>query len=375
MGGIHEVAEHIEHAAHAEHGGHGGGHGGGGKSITKYVGLTMAVLGVFLALCSALVGAERTELVQTMVEQSNTFAEFQAASTKYRVVMTQLEQTYAVTPSRALTRELDGKLAEVKVPDDQTAMAGLQRDVFKDLSALLTPRKVEVESFLASVDRYNDERKAAKAWAQSYDDEVKAHAEAAESYEKAQLAAEVGIVIASIALLLTSRPLWIIALLGLAASAGTAGKTWFHTHSEVHEAREKIEHAKEHYTELREQKDANGKRIAEVHDEEIMAKIRERLSIAAPPPKADHGAAGGHGGGEPAHGAAPAKSGEPAHAAEPVKSGEPAHGAEPAKSGEPAHGATPPKSGEPAHAATPAPSVSPAHAPAGGNADPLGGRN
>lgn len=349
MSGIHEVAEHVEHAAHEAHGdgGHGD-HGGGSKSIARYVGLTMAVLGVFLALCSALVGSQRTELVQTMVRQANTFNEYQAASTKYRLIMTQLEQTYAMTPSRSLTKELDGRLAEVKVPDDQAGMATLQRDVFKDLSTLLTPRKLEVESLLSSVERYNEERQAAKAWAQSYDDEVKAHAEAAEDFEKAQLLAEVGIVVASIALLLSNKPLWFIAVACLVGSGGTAGRTFFHTNHEVHEAEEKIEHAKEHYTELRELKDASGKRLADAHDEEILAKIRERFGVAETPKGTEHGTAE-HAPGP--HDADPARGAASAHGSEPSPSASASHGSAPA------HGAPPARA--PEHPAPPAPKPSP----------------
>ena len=48
----HEIVEHIEHAAH-------GGHGGSGPA--RYIGITMALLGVMVAFCSAMVGAQRTE--------------------------------------------------------------------------------------------------------------------------------------------------------------------------------------------------------------------------------------------------------------------------------------------------------------------------
>ena len=56
----HEIVEHIEHAAH-------GGHGAGGGA-SRYIGITMALLGVMVAFCSAMVGAQRTELIKAMVE-------------------------------------------------------------------------------------------------------------------------------------------------------------------------------------------------------------------------------------------------------------------------------------------------------------------
>ena len=57
-------------------------------------------------------------------------------------------------------------------------------------------------------------------------------------------------------------------------AGGVASTTYVHTHGEVHEAREKIEKAKDHYKELREEKDANGRRLADVHDEPLLAKVR-----------------------------------------------------------------------------------------------------
>ena len=111
MNEAHELAEKIESAGHG-----GGAHGGHGGGIGKFVGLTMAVIGVLLAICSAYVGSERTELVQTMVEQANTYSEYQASSTKYRAMMAQIQQTYAVTPSRKLATEALERLDQIQVP-------------------------------------------------------------------------------------------------------------------------------------------------------------------------------------------------------------------------------------------------------------------
>ncbi len=61
--------EHSEHIAHAGHGDH-----GTDSKLSTHVGITMAILGVVLALCAAKVGAERTELVHSLVEQQNAHA-------------------------------------------------------------------------------------------------------------------------------------------------------------------------------------------------------------------------------------------------------------------------------------------------------------
>jgi hypothetical protein len=213
------------------------------SEVCKYVGLTMAVIGVLLALCSANVGSERTELTQTMVEQSNTFSEYQASSTKYRAMMAQIQQTYAVTPSRKLAAEALERLEKIEVPKEAQELAALGRATLKELTTLMTPRRAEVESFLATIARYDAERKAAHEWAESYEDEVHAHFEGSEQFEKAQLLAEIGIVIASIALLRSSRPFCYVSIVAAVVCAVLVGKTWMSLHHEVQEAKEKQAHA------------------------------------------------------------------------------------------------------------------------------------
>src|SRR5258708_6649109 len=96
-----EFVEHMEHAGHAGHEEHG--HG----KLGTYVGLTMAFLGVLLALSSALVGGQRTELIATMVEQTNTATKYQALSTKYRVLLAQLRQLHSLQPDTAVYKKWD----------------------------------------------------------------------------------------------------------------------------------------------------------------------------------------------------------------------------------------------------------------------------
>jgi hypothetical protein len=136
------------------------------------------------------------------------------------------------------------------------------------------------------VARYDEERKAAHGWAEAYDEEVHAHFEGAEQFEKAQLLAEIGIVIASIALLRSSRPFWYVSIAAAAVCAVLVGKTWVALRQEVHDGREKQEHAHERYEQARGEKTASGKREADVKDEETLAKIRERFGLAAMEPAA-----------------------------------------------------------------------------------------
>src|SRR6476659_7341651 len=86
MSGAHEKLERAEHASHAgEH------HG----SNNKLFGLTMALIGVLIAFCAALVGSERNELTKTMIKQTQAHSDFTAASTKYRLIMLELEKQRA----------------------------------------------------------------------------------------------------------------------------------------------------------------------------------------------------------------------------------------------------------------------------------------
>src|SRR6267154_1286091 len=90
--GAHQTLEHSEHISHAGHGGH---DDHGGSKLGTYVGITMAILGVLLAFCAAKVGGERTELVQTLVEQSKAHAQYHAQDVKHRVAVIALQQLHA----------------------------------------------------------------------------------------------------------------------------------------------------------------------------------------------------------------------------------------------------------------------------------------
>ena len=62
-----EQAEHIGHAGHD---------GGGDPRLPTRIGITMAILGVLLALTSGQVGGERTDLVKALVEQQHAHAKY-----------------------------------------------------------------------------------------------------------------------------------------------------------------------------------------------------------------------------------------------------------------------------------------------------------
>src|SRR5262245_25637120 len=86
MSGAHQKLEHAEHAAHEGH------HDGGSN---KRFGVNMALIGVLIAICSALLGSERNELTRKMIEQTQAHSDWAAASTKYRLVLMELEKQRA----------------------------------------------------------------------------------------------------------------------------------------------------------------------------------------------------------------------------------------------------------------------------------------
>src|SRR5579864_3052874 len=160
MAGAHELAEHIEHAA----AGHGGGHSGSGKLI----GITMAILGVMLAFCAATVGATRTELIATMVEQSNRYNLYQAETTKLRVIEADVEMLHAITPSQPELAKFETALKQVRRvsgkgddEDTQELKAAIEIAT-KELADVLTPDPEDEAHMQSIAKRYRHDAKEAK---------------------------------------------------------------------------------------------------------------------------------------------------------------------------------------------------------------------
>jgi hypothetical protein len=61
------LTEHREHAAHAGHGHDHKSQSHGDNPLPKRIGITMAMVGALLALCSAIVGGARNELISSIV--------------------------------------------------------------------------------------------------------------------------------------------------------------------------------------------------------------------------------------------------------------------------------------------------------------------
>ncbi|HEX4336874.1 MAG TPA: DUF4337 family protein [Polyangiaceae bacterium] len=259
MSQLHELAEKIEHLAHQ------GGHGGHGtKASGTYIGITMAVLGVMLALCSALVGGQRTLLIETMVTQSTKWGLAQSEATKFRVIEADLELLKSISPKKDEIDKVEQTLrtkrgASGKADDeDTTELKDLIASSTEDMADLLTPDPEEVTRFKKLARTYDRDVREAKEDAEAYDGAIEAHQEAAEHYEWAQLAAEVGIVVASIALLLSSRAVWFASLaLGLTC-AGTLGVTFAETRAAVAAGEQHIKAAADNVQQIESDDDEDG---------------------------------------------------------------------------------------------------------------------
>jgi hypothetical protein len=250
------LEHHMEHAAHAgEHGhGHGHGHGGDhGDTLGRDVGFTMATLGMLLALCSALVGAKRTEYIAASVAQTNVSGQFHALTAKHRVIQAQLQQLHARSPDDKVMEECDRELAAI----DSRATSGLAKLALgilrlqaKNLQDTVTPTQRDLDRFAWLVMKFNDQKDAAREWSESYEHAVEAHHEGAERYEIGQLCAEIGIVLASIAMLMKSRKVWVASILLGVAGVAVVAHTWNDTAALLHHAERKIETAQRRYVSL-----------------------------------------------------------------------------------------------------------------------------
>jgi len=209
MSEAHESLEHAEHAAHGSN---------------KLIGLTMALIGVLIAFCAAMVGSERNELTRTMIEQTQAHSDYTGASTKFRLVMMELEKQRL---SPAVTAA-----GETATPEIERAHSVLER-------------------FIRLYADYSKERSFTKAWSDSFKPVIDAYFEAAEGYEHAQLIAEIGIVIASLAVLLGNRPAWYISIVLAVVCVAQIGRVYLHTRGTLGVAESKVEHAAEAYQELR----------------------------------------------------------------------------------------------------------------------------
>jgi hypothetical protein len=269
------LVEHMEHAAHA-----GSGHDHDAPTgLGKRIGITMAMLGVLLALCSAMLGGARQSLTATMVEQNAVANRAQASSTKYRLLMAQLQQLHALLPTDpGNLKRAQADIAQLQTAMGKTAEASVVRALQLETDQILntvTPNPADVLRFVSLAREYRAEREGADAWTESFVEAVHAHNHAAHRFEYALLAAEFGVVLCSIALLIGSRKAWLTAIvLGLFSLVAVIATTAAYV-AEGHHADDKIAAAHSAFDSVR---NASGKAAA---DEELLKDIERTQTPAA----------------------------------------------------------------------------------------------
>jgi hypothetical protein len=183
----------------------------------KNIGVTIALLGVLIACCAAMVGSEQNAMTRTMTEQTQANSDYSGASTKFRIVMVDLEK-------------LRGQ---------------------SSLGSTEAGFSAELKRFLRLSLDYSRERDFAKRWVGTYQPAVEAHFDAAEDYGNAQLFAEIGIVVTSLAILLSNRTAWILSMVLGVICIGLLTWTFIKTRHSVSHALGGIRQAENAYQQLR----------------------------------------------------------------------------------------------------------------------------
>lgn len=166
---------------------------------------------------------------------------------------------------------------EVKSPDVKNSIKATQASTDKILNTVI-PTESDVKRFLGLIHHIREQNEAANEWAESFRSAVKVHDNTASRFEIAFLGAEIGIVIASVGLLLVkkakfARGAWGMAIILGLGSMGVAIATKINNTHELHAAEEKISESEHHFTSLNRDKED----IAEdkVLEEEILGEFHE----------------------------------------------------------------------------------------------------
>jgi hypothetical protein len=186
--GVHAVQHEVEHQIeHEEHG-----HGGGaslGQSTNKKIALLISVIALFLALAEMFGKSEQTEGISLNIKASDAWNFFQAKT---------IRQTTLRTAAQALTLEAAGAADEGRK------------------AALLK----QADDWMKTVARYEsdpaekDGRKELRALAEKYEHERDIHLSRYHHYEFASAAYQIGIVLASAAVI-TGMMALVYAAMGL----------------------------------------------------------------------------------------------------------------------------------------------------------------
>ncbi len=202
--GVHAVQHEVEHQI--EHEGHGGGHG---KSLVdntnKKIALVIAVIALFLAFSETLGKSAQTEGISLNIKASDTWNFFQAKT---------IRQTTLRVAAQGMTLEANTVTDEAK----KAAMLKQADDWMKTVARYESDPKEK------------DGRKELRAQAEKYEHERDTHLARYHHYEFASAAFQIGIVLASAAVI-TGMIVLVYAAAGLAVlGLGFMGLGFFNPH-------------------------------------------------------------------------------------------------------------------------------------------------
>ena len=171
---------------------HHGPHADAHDPFQKKVAISMSVYAVMLAFVTMLTNQSRTEALLLSNEAGNQWAFFQAKSTKGMLVRAEADLVETLSDEKGPRAEASAKVRA---------------------------------HFLEEAERYDVEKEGIKEHAEELAAEAEANKAKEGKFEYASVAVELGIVIATVALLLTSAPAWWVSIALVVGGLGWTAKT------------------------------------------------------------------------------------------------------------------------------------------------------
>jgi hypothetical protein len=97
-----------------------------------------------------------------------------------------------------------------------------ESDIARDMMAALSAGPAAINKYAANVDRYDKDRGDIQAEAKKFEEESRVHGAQALRTHLGQVFLEIGIVLASLAILTKRRPMWFASMLSALAGVGVA---------------------------------------------------------------------------------------------------------------------------------------------------------
>jgi hypothetical protein len=104
----------------------------------------MALVGVLIAFCAAMVGSQRNELTRkTLIEQTQAHSDYSSASTKFRLIMMELEKLRSISsPNAADAAQLPTLKRFLRLYSDYSQ----ERAFAKTWAAVTNPRLMRISA-------------------------------------------------------------------------------------------------------------------------------------------------------------------------------------------------------------------------------------